>query len=176
MSKKEGKLDIDILPKPVLNISENVLLKNETLLYTRDNIIITNKRLIKHKTGKLCKMYECFCDDYQDMELSKIVSIKINELIHMGLFSVGFATLLIVPLLLTLTQVEAVISSFPYIEIFALKLSSIIFIISMIFFVFSYFNKKRVLSVIGLGGARIDYHKYNHGDLLRIREYQAQVK
>ena len=54
-------------------VSERVLLAGEKLAYNNGDLIITDKRIIKHKTGKLSHFSEFFSEDYQDMDIKRIV-------------------------------------------------------------------------------------------------------
>lgn len=170
--KKENKKEI----KKDLIFNEKIIMDGETVLHHNNDMIITNLRVIKHDAGKISKFFDFFSEDYQDIRLKDIVSIKINEKVHMGLVKLGTAVLLLAPFLIVTSQIEFITDLIPSIVDYSIKISNYLIFFSIILFVMSILKKNKVLYVLGLGGSRMEFHKYAHDDMLLIRKNQYKSK
>jgi len=153
--------------KEVKEISEDLLMHEEKILYRKNDLVVTNKRIIKHGTDFFSKLKHIFFEEYQDILLKDVLSIRINQHINGIFFKLGFIICLaIIPL-----------SFFSNIDQFAdyisIKLYSWILIISMICFASSYIFKFKVMNVIGQG-IRMNFFDYDPEELLIIREIQKK--
>ncbi|MBR9690310.1 hypothetical protein GOV08_01360 [Candidatus Woesearchaeota archaeon] len=159
-----------------LDISENIFLKDEHVIYHNGDIFITNRRIIKHGSGMFSKFHEFFSEDYQDMDLQKIVSVKIEEQMNLGFVKIGTLFLLLIPFVLLIGEITALERYVSFITFYATQMGIVLLFLSLLFYVVSFAKKRKVMSVFGEGSARMDFHEYDHKDFLAIRNHQYHNK
>lgn len=164
-----------ILPKELEKKEYDFLLPDETVLYQKGFLILTNKRVIKHGIGLVSKFFNLFDDEFQDLPYERISSIqKINK-VNTSYFTWSFFLLLLMAFAL-------VANSIPLIGDYAQKspisMSSIaisLLVVAIIMLLVSFFVKIRVLRVYG-EGTYLEYHVFDDEDARRIRDFEQKRK
>lgn len=164
-----------ILPQELEKKEYDFLLPDETILYQKGFLILTNKRVIKHGIGMVSKVFNLFDDEFQDLPYEKISSVqKINK-INTSYVTWSFFLLLLMAFALVANSIPIIGQYAQKSPISSSSIAISLLVVSIIMLLMSFFMKIRVLRIYG-EGTYLEFHIFDDEDARRIRDFEQKRK